>query len=467
MGCFDIELEKSVLGTMLSEPDSLHEAMAIIKNYDIFQSTANQYVFISIQQLFSKSLPVDIKTVTVKAREIGKLDEIGGAYYISALTTNTIYSSIEFHCRKIIEFYVKRKSAELGTRIINTASDPTSDAIELIDVFQNELTGLNSYLIGEEFEYDLASSVDATMKILTTPRESKITGIPTGNGDLSEAFSGWNKGRYYILCGRPSHFKTTFEIETALTCAYEGYEVVIMTPDQSEFDLHQKFISRISGVDGRKIQNQTCTSGEWIAIDEAAKKLKQLPIYINDKAAQSPYYIKIVSGERKRKTAAKKGLGLIIVDHLHILNADGKYGGEETKISSISKGLKTIAHELQIPLLALCHLNRESEGRDNKRPQLSDLRYSGAIEQDADGVFYSYNPWMYYEISERDPDYSYIDPNDYPNLVEKGILKNKLGMTGIRTLDLVNKSTGEFTKYARAVTATQEQPKLKFEDVPF
>lgn len=439
----DIELEKTVLGGMLLEADGLNFAMPVLKDSDLFYTDAHKYIFRSIKNLFDNNEPVNILTVTVKLREQGNLKDCGGAFYISELTNSVVNTAnIEYYCRILTELYIKRKLNELGMKLSSDSLNPTLDAIEILDNFQQDLADANSYLINGSGEMDYAQAIDETLKRITEPRKTQITGIATGNGELSATICGWNKQLYYIFCGRPSHFKTTREIQFAIVAASEGQKVAIFSPDQSGYDLRQKLISNISEVSLYKIRTQTYSEQELYSINLAGERLKKMPIFIDERSDCSPGYIKVRAREIKRK----EGLDLIIVDNIHAMNPDGKRNqSEEVNISNISRGLKVIPKQLDAALIALCHLNRQCEDRENKRPQLSDLRYSGAIEQDADCVFYSYHPWKYYEKVEKDPDYSHLNQDEYYRMVEIGILKNKLGDTGGRIVEYVDKHTGVFS----------------------
>jgi replicative DNA helicase len=467
---FDTDIEAAVLGAMMIEVEGLITAMPLIKNSEIFYSTSHQAIFLAIQNLYKKRTEVDILTVTSELRKMNKLEDIGGAYYITTLTSKVSSSAhIEEHIRFLLQFYITRQCAFLGDKIMTKAENPTTDVFHLMDEFQQELINLNSSLIGGDSQLSPSESIRSTLEVIKQPKINGILGIPTGNGDLSEALSGWQKKKLYYLCGLQSHFKTSIEIISAITAADEGYEVDIFTPDMSRDDLNVKFLAYLSGIDNRKVLNGRLSPDEWIEIENAGEKLASLPIYIFDNGTQTPSYMRGMVQKRKHLTTAKHGVGLAIIDHIHRYTPEIK-GTSEEKISSISGAFKIAAQDLDIAILALCQLSRAFSDRDNKRPQLSDMKGSGALEQDGDGIIYTYFPYKHYTNSSLDPDYSNVPQDIYENLVEKGILKSKLGVTDIKILETVDKPTGRFTSYGKEIEKTDMQKTMYFnkeEEPPF
>ena len=424
-----VEIELALLGMILLEQDSAITALSLIKE-DVFYKDVHRIIFIAIKNLFNRSEPIDLLTVKNELKRTDQLEEVGGAYFITTLT-NAVASSanIEYYCRILTQNYIKRKQIQIGNQAIIEAYDNGMDVFESINNLENNISELNGHIIGNEVASNIQDEAEETYQYLIKPREEKHTGIKTGNENLTNILGGWNKGELVVICGRPGHAKTTRAIQFAIQAAFEGHPTAFFSIEMKKASIHQKMFANVSNVDDNKIREQNWDQKEINDYWAAKERIRNSKLFLCDLSVLRPNNLRTICRERKRK----HGLELVIVDYLQLMQPNTKGYSREADISSISGSLKVLAKELDIPVIALAQISRDCEKRNNKRPILSDLRESGAIEQDADIVLSLYSPYKYYTLAQ-DPDYNCKDSMDedaYELISEIGVLKNRMGGSGM------------------------------------
>ncbi len=436
----DLEIEGVVLGSMMLIPACLHEVLITLKS-EHFSSEKNQKVFSAIESLSSENNPVDILTVTQRCKKNDTIKFIT-PQYISKLVDRVAGSSnVEYHCKIILQKFISRKIIETCI-FTSQQAQSNEDPILVLDALSSKLTSLNEALIGKDYECNLNQDVTTVVNSIINATQNELTGISTGQPDLDKHTGGFNKSDLIILCARPGMGKTTRVLSFLKHAAKQNKKVAFFSLEMSKEQLIKKMIIEQSNVYSGKVMHHEITDREIPLIHNAGDYIKKLPIYINDKSAISINYLRTVCKERQRKY----GLDMIIVDYLQIMRPNEVVRGqsEERIISEISMGLKSIAKDLKVPVIALAQLNRDVEKRSDKRPMKSDLRHSGQLEQDADLILGLYRPSQYYEFSE-DKDYNTsLSEDEYTRLSEMLILKNRHGESEIK---IKEKFIGELSRF--------------------
>lgn len=433
-----VEIEEAVLGALMLERDALSNVIDIL-HPESFYKDAHQEIYQAITDLFNDSQPIDIKTVTHQLRKTAKLELVGGAYFIAELTTKVnSAANIEYHSRIIAEQSIKRELIRISSEIQNDAYEDTTDVFKLLDKAEQSLFDVSESHIRKN--YDKMSSLlhQAIEEIQDRKdKEDGLTGVPTGFSALDRVTSGWQPSDLVIIAARPGMGKTAFVVSALRNAAVDfGHGVAIFSLEMSSIQLVNRLISAEAELESEKIKRGDLADYEWEQIVHKTSKLSEAPIFIDDTPALSILELRA----KCRRLVAQHDVKLIIIDYLQLMSGDssGKGGGNrEQEIASISRALKGIAKELNVPVLALSQLSRAVETRGgDKRPQLSDLRESGSIEQDADMVMFLYRP-EYYGLD--------TDESGMPlqGLGEVIIAKHRNGRT-----DTVNlKFIGKFTKF--------------------
>lgn len=424
------EFEASILAALFIQPT---EALEIIEGLEPhhFYGTAHAKIFGLAAELYQKGVTPDLVAVHQAAKERGIVEEIGGASYLSTIIDNPIPVSIDYYIQKIKEKYSLRKAIEICNAIQKRCFKDEGDAVETIDRFQQDIF---------ELGYGMAKENLASMKSLIKQsfdrydklfeRGLDITGVPTGFNSYDRLTSGLQKTDLIILAARPSIGKTSLAIQAATHAAKEGYPVAVFSLEMSAQQLRDKIVADKTGIDTTKFRVGGLTKTEMAKIQAAQDALYDYPLYIDDTAALHWTEIR----RRARKYKVQKGIQLVIIDHLQLVHAEKK-DNRNVELGMITAGFKAIAKDLDIPVLVLSQLNRNLEQRADKKPQLSDLRESGNIEQDADVVSFIYRPG-YYNL-----------PEDYQGQTELLTLKHRNGPTGITSL-LFQPHTASFSSLA-------------------
>ena len=431
------ELEEAVLGALMIEKDAYFQVSEILKP-EYFYKTAHQKIFEAIVTLAYHQEPIDMHTVTEQLRKNGSLEEVGGPYYITLLTAKVSSAAhLEYHSRIIVQKYLARELIRISNEIQTKAFDEKTDVDDLLEESEAMLFEVSQRNLKKEV-LPISSVLDeAIQRIQAAASREGASGIPTGFHSLDKITSGWQKSDLIIIAARPSMGKTAFVLSMAKNMAMNyNIPVGIFSLEMSNIQLANRLIMNICEIDGSKIKNGELEPYEWEKLDKNLKDLIDAPIYIDDTPSLSIFELR----SKARRLVKEHHVQCIIIDYLQLMNASGmNFGSREQEVSTISRSLKGLAKELDIPIIALSQLNRSLEGRsglEGKRPQLADLRESGAIEQDADVVCFIHRPEYYHITEDR-------DGNSLLGIAEIIIAKHRNGATDMIQL----KFKSEFAKF--------------------
>jgi replicative DNA helicase len=381
------DMEEAVLGAIMLEKEAVITILDILKP-ESFYKEANQKIFKAISDLSIKEVPVDLYTVTEELRARQELDSVGGPVYLTQLTSKVVSAAnVDYHARIVAQKYIQRELIRVSTEIQTRSFDDTYDVTELLDFSENALFQIAEGNIKREVAPINMVIKDAIREIEEAgKREDAMVGTPSGFTKLDRLTSGWQKAELVIIAARPSMGKTAFALSMARNMAVEhGKHVAIFSLEMSSVQLVNRLIVAETDLPGDKIRNGRLSEEEWKQLDSRIKKLVQAPIFIDDTPAISIFELRA----KCRRLMAQRKLDIVLVDYLQLMSGPENAGSREQEVSTISRSLKSIAKELNVPILALSQLNRSVEMRGGtKRPLLSDLRESGAIEQDADMVVF-------------------------------------------------------------------------------
>lgn len=397
-----LELEEAVLGGLLLDQDAITNSIDIIRE-EYFYVPEHKEIFKAIKQLFYDSCPVDILTVVEQLKKNGTLEMIGGAYKISTLTSRvTSGAHIEYHSRILSEKYIQRELIRVSTETIKDAYEETTDVVELLDKTETNLMDISDKNFKSDFQEIESLLYEAKQEIELAQKSGGITsGVPTGFRDLDSLTTGFHKGTLIILAARPAMGKTALALTMARNMAVDhNIPIAFFSLEMTALELTMRLISSEVEISGDRLKK-----GDQLRNDEKERlanigKLAKAPIYIDDTPQLKIFELRA----KCRRLKQKYDIQMVFIDYLQLMsgNSDNKNGNREQEISTISRQLKALSKELSIPILALAQLSRAVETRGGtKRPMLSDLRESGAIEQDADIVMFIYRP-EYYGITEGD-----------------------------------------------------------------
>jgi replicative DNA helicase len=382
-----IDMEEAVLGAIMLEKEAVITILDILKP-ESFYKDSHRKIFKAISDLSSREYPVDLYTVTEELRAHNELESVGGPVYLTQLTSKVVSAAnVDYHARIVAQKYIQRELIRVSTEIQTRSFDDTWDVTELLDYSENELFQIAEGNIKREVAPINMVIKEAIREIEEAgKREDALVGIPSGFTRLDRLTSGWQKSELIIIAGRPSMGKTAFALSMARNMAIDhGRNVAIFSCEMASLQLANRLIIAETDIPGDKIRNGRLSEEEWKQLDTRIKKLVQAPIFIDDTPAISIFELRA----KCRRLMAQHKLDIVIVDYLQLMSGPENAGSREQEVSNISRSLKSIAKELNVPILALSQLNRSVEMRGGtKRPLLSDLRESGAIEQDADMVVF-------------------------------------------------------------------------------
>ncbi|MBF0647763.1 MULTISPECIES: replicative DNA helicase [Dysgonomonas] len=432
------ELEEAILGALMLEKDAYSLVSDILKP-DSFYDTIHQIIYRAIVDLAVRQAPIDMLTVVEQLKKDGELETVGGPVYIAQLTEKVASAAhIEFHARIIAQKYLARELISFSSTITNKAFDETSDVDDLMQEAESKLFEISQGNVKKDVT-QINPVIKEALNLLeiAANRPEGLSGLQTGFTPLDKITSGWQNSDLVIIAARPAMGKTAFVLSMAKNMAVSyGYPVALFSLEMSNVQLVNRLIVNTCEIPGEKIKNGQLLPYEWEQLDFKIKELYDAPLYIDDTPSLSVFELRT----KARRLVREHGIKMIIIDYLQLMNASGmNYGSREQEVSMISRSLKGLAKELNIPIIALSQLNRGVEGRagaEGKRPQLSDLRESGAIEQDADMVCFIHRP-EYYKILEDDKGNSLI------GLAEIIIAKHRNGATG----DVLLRFKSEFARF--------------------
>lgn len=430
-----LDLEEAVLGALMLEKNALNSVVEFLKP-EHFYADAHKEIYQAIIDLFKASEPVDMRTVVNQLRKNAKLDLIGGAYIIAELTAKvSSAANIEYHARVIIEMAIKRNLIQIASQIHHDAYEDTTDVFELLDKTEQSVFEISDSNLRKNYDNmrNLMARAIQELQILKDHKDG-LTGVPSGFTSLDRITSGWQKSDLVIIAARPGMGKTAFVVSALRNAAVDfKIPVAIFSLEMASVQLVNRMISAEAELEGEKIKKGNLADHEWTQLVHKTSRLSSAPIFIDDTPALSILELRA----KCRRLKAEHNVQLIVIDYLQLMRGE-QGGNREQEIASISRALKGIAKELNVPVLALSQLSRGVETRGgDKRPQLSDLRESGSIEQDADIVMFLYRP-EYYKIT--------VDEEGMPTqgMGEVIVAKHRNGSTGTAKLKFI----GKFTKFA-------------------
>ena len=395
-----LDLEEAVLGAMLIDKKGVDEVIDILQP-DAFYKTAHQYIFNAIYQLFHDSQPIDLLTVSSALRKDGKLEIVGGEFYLVQLSQRVASSAhIEFHARIILQKFIQRSLIRISNEIIETAYKDSTDVFDLLDEAESKLYDVTQGNIKRSSQSAQNLVIEAKTRIEEISKREGLSGVSTGFQKLDKLTSGWQPSDLIVIAARPGMGKTALTLSMARDIAVtKEIPVAFFSLEMSSVQLITRLISAETGLSSEKLRTGKLADHEWQQLNVKVTDLEKAPLFIDDTPSLSIFDLRA----KARRLASQNGIKLIIVDYLQLMTAgsSSKVGNREQEISTISRNLKALAKELNIPVIALSQLSRMVEGRTSKRPLLSDLRESGAIEQDADIVSFIYRP-EYYKIDTWD-----------------------------------------------------------------
>ena len=419
----DSDLEEAVLGALMLEKDAYMNVCDTLVP-ESFYDPVNQMIYEAIQQLGLNQRPIDMITVTDQLAKNGNLEKVGGNVHIAELTSK-VYSpaNIEYHARIIAQKYIARRLIRFATDVEQASFDESNDVDEILQSAEGQLFDISQNQLKRE-----VTQIDPVLNLAleqiqsAANTESGLSGLQTGYHELDKMTSGWQSSDLVIIAARPAMGKTAFVLSMAKNMAIDfSIPVAVFTLEMANVQLVKRLISNIAELSGDKIKSGRLSSEELERLNNSLRSAYGAPLYLDETPSLSITELRT----KARRLVREKGVKLIIIDYLQLMNASGlKLGSREQEVSTISRSLKALAKELSIPIIALSQLNRSTETREDKRPVLSDLRESGAIEQDADIVCFIHRP-EYYNKSGVD-----AQGNDIRGMAELIVAKHRSGGVG-------------------------------------
>ena len=453
-----VELEEAVLGALMLEKDA-YTIVSDLLTPESFYEPRYQKIYEAINQLGFNQRPIDMLTVTEQLRLNGTLEEVGGAVFITELTARVQSAAhIEYHARIIAQKSLARRLITFTSHVQTKAFDEANDIDDLLQEAEGALFEISQTQLKRDVTQIDPVIGEAIRQIqLAANNKSGLSGLATGFNDLDKVTSGWQRSDLIIIAARPAMGKTAFVLSMAKNMAVDlNTPVAIFSLEMSNVQLVNRLISNVCEIEGEKIKSGRLSDMEWDQLNTRIKNLYQAPLYIDDTPSLSISELRT----KARRLVRERDVKMILIDYLQLMNASGmKFGSREQEVSTISRNLKALAKELNIPIIALSQLNRSTETREDKRPVLSDLRESGAIEQDADIVCFIHRPEYYFR--------SGFDGNgkDVRGIAEFIIAKHRSG--AVEDIDMrFIKNFARFDNLSSAfkVTETTVQSRMGTED---
>lgn len=444
----DTELEEVVLGACMLEKDAYMNVCDLLVP-DSFYDPINKKIFEAITTLGLNQRPIDMMTVTEQLRRDGTLEEVGGAIHITELTAR-VYSSanIEYHAGIIAQKYLARRLINFAANVETKAYDESNDVEELLQEAESGLFDISQNQLKREVtQIDPVINTALEQIQNAANSESGLSGLQTGYRELDKITSGWQNSDLIIIAARPAMGKTAFVLSMAKNMAVDfNMPIAIFTLEMSNVQLIKRLISNVASLEGEKIKSGRLSSEEEDRLNSRIRNIYGAPLYLDETPGLSITELRT----KARRLVREKGVRLIMIDYLQLMNASGlKLGSREQEVSTISRSLKALAKELNIPIIALSQLNRSTENREDKRPVLSDLRESGAIEQDADIVCFIHRPEYYTKATEDG------EGNNIRGLAYLIVAKHRSGAVGDVKLHFISKYA-KFENWEEGYEAVKE-----------
>lgn len=447
------DLERVVLGALMIDKDAFTVVSEILRP-ETFYEPRNQKIFHAIQTMNLHEQPVDIMTVMEQLRKDGVLEDVGGPAYIVELSQQVASSAhVEYHSRILAQKFLARQLIQFASMIETDAFDETVDVDELMQRAEGNLFELSQKNMKQDYQ-PIDPILQEAHRILKKASQNTggMTGVPTGYHRLDEMTAGWQASDLIIIAGRPAMGKTSFALSLAKNISVDFQQpIAFFSLEMNSVQLVNRLISNVCEIAGSKILNGQLSIDEWERFDKNVSKLEGAPIFIDDTPGLSVFELRT----KARRLVREHDVKVIMIDYLQLMNANGmRTNSRQEEVSTISRSLKGLAKELNIPIIALSQLNRTVESRegiDGKRPQLSDLRESGAIEQDADMVIFVHRPEYYHILSDE-------KGNDLRGMAQIIIAKHRKGATG----DVLLNFRGEYTRFSNPEDADFRPPQDDF-----
>lgn len=415
-----LETEEVVLGQMMLEADAVFQVMDVLKP-ESFYKEAHQHIFRAAQTLTTNEEPVNLVTITEQLRKVDKLDSVGGPFFISQLTAKVSSAAhIEFHAKIVAQKFIQRELIRVSSEIQQKAFDPATDVADLLDFSESSLYKVAEGNVKKE-SVQVGTIIPEALKMIEEAgnKEDGLSGAPSGFTDLDRVTNGWQPANMVVIAARPAMGKTAFILSMIRNMAVDhNTPTALFSLEMNALQLVNRLIVSESELPHEKIKKGKLNGNEWKILEERTRTLLNAPIYLDDTPALSVFEFRA----KCRRLKQKYDIQAVFIDYLQLMTSGGSFSREQ-EVSTISRQIKSVAMELDIPIIALSQLSRAVETRGgDKKPQLSDLRESGAIEQDADMVAFIHRP-EYYGITEDEEGASLI------NKAEIILAKNRHGAT--------------------------------------
>jgi len=388
-----VEVEQAVLGAMLIDQRAVGRAIEILDE-NAFYHGPNARIYQAIIALYERNEAIDQLTLAEELKRRGQLEEVGGVVYLATLAAEVATAAnIDHHAKIVLDKGLSRSLIETAAEISSRAFEGRTEVNELIDWSERRIFSLSERRLNQGFEA-IESVLHETFEHIETAhnRVSSVSGVDTGFTELNDMTSGFQPGDLIIMAARPSVGKTALALSLARNAAVEhGVGVAVFSLEMSKQQVAQRLLCVETKVDLHKLRTGRLNEDDWMHLTQHVGRLAQAPLYIDD----TPGITVLEARAKARRLEREHGLGMIVIDYMQLMGSHQNFGSREQEVSHISRGLKGLAKELNVPVLSLSQLSRATEARTDRRPQLSDLRESGSIEQDADVVTFIYRPDLY------------------------------------------------------------------------
>ncbi|EEU12476.1 replicative DNA helicase [Anaerococcus vaginalis] len=414
----DISSEMAIIGCIITKSETIDQAIQLVKPYEFYDSRC-QRIYKTLVNMYQKDIKIDEVSLISKLKSENILEEVGGEQFIAEITLSSFYTpNMDQYCENVKEKALLRALISACDEIVGKSYEQKKDAKEVIEMAESKIFEISQKNL-EKGLVRVSETMDETIKQLEllSLNEGKITGVTTGISSVDDKLSGLQNSQLILLAARPAMGKTALGLTMAWNAANAGKSVAFFSLEMSTYQLNQRLISMVSMIDLEKIITGNLEADEWIEIINAITKIKEKEIYVDETAGITLSELR----SKCKRLKAEEGLDLIVIDYLQLMTGEGRFDNRQQEIAQISRGLKSLSKEINCPVLSLAQLSREADKRSDHKPILSDLRESGAIEQDADVVMLLYRE-------------DYYDVDDNPNVAKVILAKHRNGPTGLMEL---------------------------------
>ncbi|MDU3152718.1 MAG: replicative DNA helicase [Anaerococcus hydrogenalis] len=414
----DISSEMAIIGCILKKSETIDQAIQLVKPYEFYDSRC-QRIYKTLVNMYQKDIKIDEVSLISKLKSENILNEVGGEEFIVEITLSSFYTpNMDQYCENVKEKALLRALITACDDIVGKSYEQKKDAKEVIEMAESRIFEISQKNLDNGL-VRVSETMDETIKQLEllSLNDGKITGVTTGISSVDDKLSGLQSSQLILLAARPAMGKTALGLTMAWNAANAGKSVAFFSLEMSTYQLNQRLISMVSMIDLEKIITGNLEADEWIEIINAITKIKEKEIYVDETAGITLSELR----SKCKRLKAEEGLDLIVIDYLQLMTGEGRFDNRQQEIAQISRGLKSLSKEINCPVLSLAQLSREADKRSDHKPILSDLRESGAIEQDADVVMLLYRE-------------DYYDEDDNPNVAKVILAKHRNGPTGLMEL---------------------------------